>query len=831
MGANNQYLVILQLFLWPSSSDYTVDDDIQDRFFYHKALIEPAAMLHGRRRTTSPNKTLFRLPLIRSKTTIIQPNTSNSKLGTFLLLASIVKSLSEPGGTRNLNDEQSSLISLSEPLVLQILRRSSLDVSKKIDFFKWCSLRHNYKHSVSTYSQMLQTLCINPVIHKNDIFDFLASMNREGVILDSSTFKFLLDSFIKSGNFDSALEILDHAENILDKLNPNVYNSVLIALIRSNHLNMALFTFFKLLDSITDENQSSIDAATCNELLVALRKAGMQTEFRNAFNKLREKKNFPMDVRGYNVCIHAFGNWGELETSLNLFKEMKEKSLFAPDLCTYNSLIQSLCFNGKVNDALIVWEELKTSGHEPDAFTYRIIIQGCCKCYKMNNATKIFSEMQHNGFRPDTIVYNSVMDGFLKSRKLNDACQLFDKMIDDGVRASSSTYNILIDGLFKNRRGQAAYTLFNDLKNKKGQFVDGITYSIVIFHICKEGMIEEALELVQEMESRGFSVDLVTITHLLVAINKEGLKGFEERLMKVIKNSNLMPTLLKWKANMESSMKDPQSRQKDSTFMFPMKGDFKEILSLITNNKKSSRKETIDPWSSSPYMDHLSNEANSNKQMLTSSRGKRVQEKGIIDSFDIDMVNTYMSIYLTKGKLSLACKLFEIFTDLGVDPVNYTYNSLMSSLVKKGYLNEAYGVLSEMGNKKISAADVATYNVIFQGLGKLGRADLASAVLSRLTDGGFLDLVMYNTLINVFGKGGKFDGVNRVFEQMKKSGINPDVVTYNTLIEVNSKAGRLKEAHKFLKMMVDEDCAPNHVTDTTLEFLEKEIEKRKKKSK
>ncbi|KAK9066559.1 hypothetical protein SSX86_013882 [Deinandra increscens subsp. villosa] len=780
-------------------------------------------MLHGRRRL---NRTLFRSLFVRSKTTVI-PKT---KLDTFLLVASMVKSLSEPGGTSNLNNGDTGLISLSDSLVLEILTRSSLDVSKKIDFFKWCSLRHNYKHSAGTYSQMLKTLSVNPVIYKDYIFHFLSSMKQEGVVLDSSTFKSLLHSFIKSGNFDAALEILDHVENILDKLNPDVYNSVLIALVRSNHLEMALFTLFKLLDSFTDKDVSFIDLAACNELLIALRKAGMKSEFRNVFDKCRQKiKNFPVDLRGYNVCIHAFGNWGDLETSLNLFKEMKEKVVsLAPDLCTYNSLIQSLCFNGKVNDALIVWEELKSSGHEPDEFTYRIIIQGCCKCYRMNDATKIFSEMQHNGFRPDTIVYNSVLDGFLKSRKLMEACQLFEKMVDDGVRASCCTYNILIDGLFKNRRGQAAYALFGDLK-KKGQFVDGITYSIVILHICREGMIEEALELVEEMESRGFVVDLVTITHLLVAISTESRMDLTDRLLKHIKNGNLMPAVLEWKANMEALMKDPKIRKKDFTPMF-RKGDFREIMSLITScESSSSRKEATDPWSSSPYMDHLADEAKSQSQLLISSRGKRVQEKGV-HSFDSNMLNTYLSIYLTKGKLSLACRLFDIFTDLGVDPVNYTYNSLMSSLVKKGYLNEAYGVLSEMG-EKVSSADVATYNVIFQALGKMGRADLAGAVLRKLTEGGFLDMVMYNTLISVLGKGGRFDEANRVLEQMKKSGINPDVVTYNTLIEVNSKAGRLKEARRFLKMMVDAGCAPNHVTDTILEFLEKEIRKEKQKQK
>ncbi|KAK1433717.1 hypothetical protein QVD17_10632 [Tagetes erecta] len=791
-------------------------------------------MLHGRRTTTtSLNKTLFRLLYIQTKTTITQPSSSKPQFNTFLLVASIVKSLSNPGGTSNLNNEHSTSISLSDSLVLQILTRSSLDASKKIDFFKWCSLRHNYKHSVCTYSQMLKTLCVNPVIHKDYIFYLISCMNLEGVVLDSSTCKFILDSFIKSGDFDSVLEVLDRVESIWDRLNLDVYNSVVVALVRSNRLNMALVTLFKLLDSVRSEDVSFIDVAACNELLVALRKGGMKSEFRNVFDKCREKiHSFPVDVWGYNVCIHAFGTWGELETALNLFKEMKEKSgcltNLAPDLCTYNSLIQSLCFNGKVNDALIVWEELKSSGHEPDEFTYRIVIQGCCKCYRMNDATKIFSEMQHNGFRPDTVVYNSLLDGFLKSRKLMEACQLFEKMVDDGVRASCCTYNILIDGLFKNRRGQAAYALFGDLK-KKGQFVDGITYSIVVLHICKEGMIEEALELVEEMESRGFVVDLVTITHLLVAINTESRTDLNDKLLKRIKSSNIMPAVVEWKASMEALMKDPKNRKKDFTPMFK-KGDFKEIMSLITSHESSSSsKENVDPWSSSPYMDHLADEAKSQSRLLTSSRGKRVQEKGV-HSFDINMVNTYLSIYLTKGKLSLACKLFDSFTDLEVDPVNYTYNSLMSSLVKKGYLNEASGVLSEMG-EKVSSADVATYNVIFQALGKMGRADLAGAVSRKLTEGGFIDMVMYNTLISVLGKGGRFDEANRVLEQMKRSGINPDVVTYNTLIEVNSKAGRLKEARRFLKMMVDAGCAPNHVTDTTLEFLEKEIEKEKQKQK
>ncbi|XP_022853928.1 pentatricopeptide repeat-containing protein At4g01570 [Olea europaea var. sylvestris] len=790
------------------------------------------------------SSTSFLMPIHTRFKSTVNAGTAASKLGNLLVVASIAKALSKPGGVKSLEKDIDS-ISLSEDLVLQLLRRNSLDAGKKLDFFRWVSLRLNYKHSTDTYSQIFRTICNFPHQHHDDIFDLLASMKRDGLVLDSSTFKLILDSFIKSGKFDSALEIFDYLEKDLIRigcLNADIYSSVLVALVRKNQISLALSIFLKLLGSSSDINGKIVipDAIACNELLVGLKKADMKEQFKQVFDKLHDTKIFPLDRWGYNICMHAFGWWGDLATSLSLFKEMKEKSgSFSPDLCTYNSLIHVLCSLGKVKDALIVWEELKgSSGHEPDAFTYRILIQGCSKSYRIDDAMKIFGEMQYNGIRAETVVYNSLLDGLLKARKLMEACNLFEKMVDVGVRASCWTYNILIDGLFKNGRGEAAYTMFCDLKRKGNNFVDGITYSIVILHLCREGQLKEALQLVEEMGARGFEVDLVTVTSLLITIHREGQWDGVERLMKHIRDGNLVPAILKWKTNMQTSLKNPESKSRDFTPMFPSDGDFTEILRdtnlAVTGNDAGLSAEDIklqvhetDEWSSSPYMDLLANQISSKShsyQPFSLSKGVRVEAKGL-DSFDIDMVNTYLSIFLAKGKLSLSCKLFEIFTNMGVDPVSYTYNSMMSTFVKKGYFKEAWGIFLAMG-ETVCPADIATYNVIIQGLGKMGRADIACAVLDKLMkQGGYLDIVMYNTLINVLGKAGRIDEANKLFQQMKTSGINPDVVSYNTLIEVHSKAGRLKEAYKFLKMMLDAGCAPNHVTDTTLDFLEKEIEK------
>ncbi|XP_057516372.1 pentatricopeptide repeat-containing protein At4g01570 [Amaranthus tricolor] len=768
--------------------------------------------------------------------------TQSLEIGNVLLAAHITKALSQ-SGTQSLDAD---FIPVSESLVLHVLRKNSLDPAKKIDFFNWCTEKKGYRHSANTFSQILRLLChpkSRNYLNDHVVHYLFSAMKHDGVLVDSSTFKLLLDAFIHSGKVDFALTILDQMENLGATLDPYLYNSVVVALVRKNQLGLALTMFTRLLEISRGFGTAvPCDPAACNELLVALRKAQMKEEFKKLFLSLREN-NIGLDRWGYNICIHSFGCWGDLETSLRLFREMKESSTGTcdPDLCTYNSLIHVLCLVGKVKDALSVWEDIKYSGHEPDTFTYRILVQGCAKSYRIEDATSIFNEMQCNGFQPDTVVYNSLLDGYLKARKLTEACQLFEKMIREGVRASCWTYNILIDGLIRNGRAVAGYTLFCNLK-KKGQFVDGITYSIIILHLCREGLIEEALRLVEEMEGRGFVVDLVTITSLLIRLYKQGQWDSTERLMRHIRDGNLLHNVLRWKANMEASLKQKRKTKQDYSPIFPAEGNFSEIVdflaveggadsSLRSGNGECSELESdfddVDDWSSSPYMDRLANETNPNGQFFkwfSLSKGRRVQSNDM-NTFDIDMVNTYLSIFLSKGKLSIACKLFEIFTDMGTDAVSYTYNSIMSSFVKKGYFDQTWGILHEMG-ENVCPADVATYNIIIQSLGKMGRADLASSVLNKLVnEGGFLDIVMYNTLMNALGKAGRVDEAVKLFEQMKKSGINPDIVCFNTLIEIHTKAGRLKDAHKLLRMMLDAGCSPNHVTDTILDKLGLEIEK------
>jgi len=554
------------------------------------------------------------------------------------------------------------------------------------------------------------------------------------------------------------------------------------------------------------------------------------------------RRGLPSNVRLYNICIHAFGKWRQLGMSLRLFAAMKAATPpVSPDICTYNSVIRALVVGARVPDALVIFDEMKSSGIEPDVFTYRAVMNGCCKSFRMDDALRVFQEMRgSSGVKSDVVVYNSLLDGLFKAKKLDEACGFFETMVADGIQCSASTHNTVIDGLFKNGRAEAACRLFYELR-RKGQLLDGIAYSIMVREFCKEGMgdqVAEAVELVKEMEQQGFSVDLVTITSLLIGFDKSKRWDLEEQIVKFIRDSSVLPDAIRWKSDMMVALRGPHGRDKDGTPLFSFDGNMDDMMSLVNHvghtgtDEETPNSDPKDDWSLSPHLDHLAKHADSlnGSAVFTMHRGQRVQGMGA-KTFDADMINTYLSIFLAKGKLSVACKLFEIFTNLGNKGTSYTYNSLMTSFVKKGYLKQVWAILHERGGQ-LCPNDVATYNLIIQGLGQMGKAEVASTIIDRLSKKGvYMDIVMYNTLINQLGKVGKVEEAGCLFEQIIRSGMKPDVVTFNTLININAKAGRLKEADKYLRRMITEGIAPNYATETILIFLDKEIEKRRKQHK
>lgn len=117
--------------------------------------------------------------------------------------------------------------------------------------------------------------------------------------------------------------------------------------------------------------------------------------------------------------------------------------------------------------------------------------------------------------------------------------------------------------------------------------------------------------------------------------------------------------------------------------------------------------------------------------------------------------------------------------------------------------------MHEMG----CAPDEVTYSSMIDVYGKMGRYEEAVMLYERLREAGWKsDRVTFGTMIKMYGKAGNPRQALLVFQEMKDSGIKPDSVIYNTLISVLGYSGRSKHAMKVFEEMESVGVKPTAVT-------------------
>eukprot|EP01018_Ginkgo_biloba_P025786 Gb_02945 [translate_table: standard] len=74
----------------------------------------------------------------------------------------------------------------------------------------------------------------------------------------------------------------------------------------------------------------------------------------------------------------------------------------------------------------------------------------------------------------------------------------------------------------------------------------------------------------------------------------------------------------------------------------------------------------------------------------------------------------------------------------------------------------------------------------------------------------------YTTMIGILGRARKFELINRLLDEMRRDGCEPNVVTYNRLIHCYGRANYIREALNIFYEMQEAGCRPDRVTYCTL---------------
>ncbi|KAL3634527.1 hypothetical protein CASFOL_021581 [Castilleja foliolosa] len=165
----------------------------------------------------------------------------------------------------------------------------------------------------------------------------------------------------------------------------------------------------------------------------------------------------------------------------------------------------------------------------------------------------------------------------------------------------------------------------------------------------------------------------------------------------------------------------------------------------------------------------------------------------------------------------------------GIKPVNSTYGTLIDVYSKGGLREKAIKWLDLMNDDKLEPDEV-TMGIVVQMYKKAGDFKTAEEFFKKwscskhgkdisrgkmgIHSGDFSEKVClstytYNTLIDTYGKAGKFQEASEKFEEMLQKGIIPTTVTFNTMIHMFGNNGQLDKVASLMQKMKKAKCSPD----------------------
>jgi pentatricopeptide repeat protein len=189
-------------------------------------------------------------------------------------------------------------------------------------------------------------------------------------------------------------------------------------------------------------------------------------------------------------------------------------------------------------------------------------------------------------------------------------------------------------------------------------------------------------------------------------------------------------------------------------------------------------------------------------------------ERGLIPSpLNIEVYNEVLSCMESAKRSDDAITLLHLMEDhkdIHPAPTLATYQRVLSSLVTDGKVEDAVDLLLSLPQRG-TYPTIYSYEIVMSELLRKGRknywrkaVDLLKAMQTQKIAA---PTVMYNRVISCCAKSNQPDAAKHVFQMMKEASVLPDTVTFNALINSCANHGDAKEALALFHQATQESVA------------------------
>ncbi|KAL5558533.1 hypothetical protein UlMin_034744 [Ulmus minor] len=383
-------------------------------------------------------------------------------------------------------------------------------------------------------------------------------------------------------------------------------------------------------------------------------------------------------------------------------------------------------------------------GFSHNHITYNAILARLAMCKKFKAVDAILDRMNYETCKFRESIFLDLMKHFSRASMHERVLDMFysiEPIVREkpSLRAISTCLNFLIESC----RVDLVREFLLHCKEKLDLKPNTCMFNIIIKHHCRNGHLNSAFEVLEEMNKSRISYpNLITYSTLMSGLCESGkLKGAMDLFEEMVSKDQIVPD--------------------HGTYNVLIQGFCKK-----------------------GYVD----------------RARKIMEFMRSNGCSPNVFNyaTLMRGFGDMGKIQEAEEIFNEMKSYGLKCDNVAYTTMMHFFCMCGRTDEAMELLKEMRRTQCRP-DVVTFNVILGGLCREFRLEEALEMLEKLpTDGIYLNRASYRIVLNVLLEKSELKKAIDLLDLMLSRGFIPHFATSNHLLVCLCEAGMPDDAAKSL---------------------------------
>ncbi|XP_027166844.1 pentatricopeptide repeat-containing protein At5g27270 isoform X2 [Coffea eugenioides] len=753
-----------------------------------------------------------------------------------------VRSLSgKPEGSYDMREVMGSFVAKLTFREMCVVLKEQKGWRQVRDFFAWMKLQLSYRPSVIAYTIVLRAYGqVGKIKLAEQVFLEMLEAGCEPDEVASGT---MLCAYARWGRHKAMLSFYSAVRDRGITPPTAVFNFMLSSLQKKLLHEHVLNVWRQMMD-----DKVVPDHFTYTVVISSFVKVGLAEDAFRTFAEMNNMGYVPEEAT-YSLLIALSAKSGSCTESFKLYEDMRSRGI-VPSNFTCASLLALYYKIGDYSKALSLFSEMERYGIVADEVIYGLLIRIYGKLGLYEDAQKTFEEVEKLGLLSDQKTYTTMAQVHLNFGSFDKALSLMEKMKSANILSSRFALIVLLQCHVKKEDLESAETTFQalsktgppdtgscncmlnlfmklDLMERAKHFAMKIRKDQVEFDMellktvmkvyCKEGMITDAKNLIDDLCRTKMSLDCTFVQTFLVALygsrpaeaeffsepfdNSDPL-ALELILTLLVSNQHAAGLEGNFKLFLESANGLLVASQ--LIIKFCKQGNVAKAEYLFELLIKMGNKPK-DAASGSLISLYGKQQKLKQAEKVFATVANSSETRGMLHSSMIDA-------YSKCDKHEEAYMFYKEETRQGNNFGPVAISMLVNALANRGKFREAEDVVHNSLRSALGL-DTVAYNTFIKAMLEAGKLRFAASIYDRMLSLNVApSLQTYNTMISVYGRGRNLDKAVKMFDMARSRGMSLDEKTYTNIICYLGKADRTQEASLLFNKMQEEGIKPGKVS-------------------